>query len=44
VDRTGGETVQDFDLFGNRDAVRAKAVTAGLRMVRNFIEKAETES
>jgi PncC family amidohydrolase len=38
VDKTGAERVQEFDFFGNRDEVRAKAVTAGLRMLRNFIE------
>jgi nicotinamide mononucleotide (NMN) deamidase PncC len=38
VDKTGAERVQEFDFFGNRDEVRAKAVTAGLRILRNFIE------
>ena len=30
ADKTGRESVQSFDFFGNRDAVREKAVTAGL--------------
>jgi PncC family amidohydrolase len=43
VDAHGRSTVRDFDLFGNRDTVRAKAVTQGLRTVRNFIELGELE-
>jgi nicotinamide-nucleotide amidase len=39
VDEKGVESVQEFDFFGKRDAVREKAVTDGLRMLRNFIEK-----
>ena len=38
ADERGVEAVQEFDFFGNRDAVREKAVTDGLRMLRNFIE------
>lgn len=39
--RDGREDVQSFDFFGNRDAVREKAITDGLRMLRNFLERAE---
>jgi nicotinamide-nucleotide amidase len=39
VDEKGVEAVQEHDFFGNRDAVREKAATDGLRMLRNFIEK-----
>jgi len=41
VSAGGRSQVRDFDLFGNRDAVREKAVTQGLRMLRNFIESTE---
>ena len=37
VSRKGREKIGNYDLFGNRDAVRAKAVTEGLRMLRNFL-------
>ncbi len=38
VDASGNEEVKDFDIFGKRDEVREKAVTNGLRTLRNFIE------
>jgi PncC family amidohydrolase len=38
VSKHGKTVMQDFDLFGNRDAVRCKAVTEGLRVLRNTIE------
>jgi PncC family amidohydrolase len=38
ADKTGLQTVEAFDFFGNRDAVREKAITAGLRVLRNFLE------
>jgi PncC family amidohydrolase len=39
VSREGKEEAQSFDFFGNRDAVREKSITDGLRMVRNFMER-----
>lgn len=41
VSKHGKDVMQDFDLFGNRDAVRSKAVTEGLRVLRNAIERDE---
>jgi len=41
VEAKGRNTVADFDIFGNRDAVREKAVMHGLRVLRNFIEETE---
>jgi PncC family amidohydrolase len=41
ADKNGIGAVQEFDHFGGRDAVREKAITAGLRMLRNFIEREE---
>jgi PncC family amidohydrolase len=38
VDKFGNEKIEEFDFFGSRDDVRTKAVTAGLRLLRNFIE------
>ncbi len=41
VDSEGNEKVTHTDHFGGRDDVRSKAVTAGLRILRNFIEEIE---
>lgn len=38
ADWNGVERISEHDFFGNRDEVRAKAVTAGLRVFRNFLE------
>jgi PncC family amidohydrolase len=38
VDKGGREVVETFNIFGNRDAVRTKAITHGLRVVRDFLE------
>ncbi len=42
VDSKGREEVAECDHFGNRDAVRSKTITAGLRLLRNFIERSES--
>jgi nicotinamide-nucleotide amidase len=41
VNSKGRNKVGDYDIFGGRDAVREKAITHGLRMLRNFIEECE---
>jgi len=43
VDNNGRSEICDYDIFGGRDDVRTKAVTEGLRVVRNFIEKYELD-
>ncbi len=41
VYKDGRNSVENFNIFGGRDDVRAKAVTEGLRMFRNFIDDYE---
>ncbi|HEX9744666.1 MAG TPA: CinA family protein [bacterium] len=43
IDRNGNSDTKEHDFAGNRDEVRTKAVTNGLRMVRNFVELALIE-
>jgi len=43
VHRDGKNSVEKFDIFGGRDDVRSKAVTEGLRVLRNFIDLIELD-